>query len=147
MIMNKQETIVRGDFEVKLEPEELHARGGRLVELHKEIDDLSAEIRSFTSDKKTEIRRRKEEMTRVLETMRSGYEMRTLLAREVKDFDVCTICYYEKDTGKVLKKRVMDAAERQMGLELEPDDDAERMGRFMRDGEEADDDVASDPPA
>ena len=136
-----QKTVVRGDFEVRLTGAEFTEHAQRSAELHKEINDLQGDITAFLREKKAEMQRRREDLNRLLEAMRTGVQRRSMLAIEEKDFELGTVTFFDKETGTVLLKRTMDVGERQMGLELQSEDEDEQLSMVMGEGE-----VSSEPP-
>jgi len=88
--------------------------------LKKAQDDLA----SVAAQYKSEMKRFEAEITSLAEKVNSGWEMRSVECREIRDYNTGSIYIFRDDTEEVIEERAMTAAERQPELpfkEKEPE--------------------------
>jgi hypothetical protein len=95
--------------------------------LKKAQDDLASVAAQF----KSEIKKFEGEIASLAEKVNSGWEMRNIPCREVKDFSVGAVLVFRDDTQELIEERAMTAEERQPELPLkekEPEPPATDLG-------------------
>ena len=80
--------------------------------LKKAQDDLASVAAQF----KSEIKRHEAEITSLAEKVNSGWEMRSVVCREIKDYNTGSVYVFRDDTEELIEERAMTAEERQKPL-------------------------------
>lgn len=96
-------------------------------DLKKSQDDLATVKAQFQS----KIKEHEAEIANLCERINSGWEMRSVECREVRDYNTGSVYVFRDDTEEVIEERAMTAGERQPELpfkEPEPEPPATNLG-------------------
>lgn len=88
--------------------------GIALRSLKKAQDDLATVKAQFTS----KIKEHEAEVNTLMEKINSGWEMRSVSCREVKDYNTGSVFIFRDDTHEMIEERAMTGEERQPPLPL-----------------------------
>lgn len=80
--------------------------------LNKAQDDLA----SVSAQYKSEQKKFEAEIASLAEKLNSGWEMRNVGCREVRDFNTGSVYVFREDTEELIEERAMSAEERQAEL-------------------------------
>jgi hypothetical protein len=117
--------VYQEPLEVTLDPETRKARSIRLAEVDRLIDEVAAE-RKDTSQKHGEhLKKLREERDPLIKAVETGQETQMVECHDVHDHERGNVRTVRLDTQETIRERAMETTERQQGLGLDGNHQAE----------------------
>lgn len=105
------------EIKVALDPNVLEFKRNKLIDVDREIDQLTAKKREVGAEWTSKIKDKKEQRTALLEELESGRQKMTVHVIEERDDRRAHMIIKRADTGAVVDERPMTQAERQLDIE------------------------------